>query len=167
MNKEDYDSLPSSSSHLSQVDTQSKVIAISRPYATTWVFCQNVKQTWRPGSPPATFATRGPALEKAQSRQHCYTVLGLLGLDHGVPGWTENMTRRSLSGTMIALPRNSGSYNPRVGFNFRLFDFSTKGYTEETTPDEPKAANMPAATPGNYNTLAWVSTTEILPLKQR
>ncbi|KAG6305611.1 hypothetical protein E4U45_008577 [Claviceps purpurea] len=82
------------------------------------------------------------------------------------------MTRRSLSGTMIALPRNSGSYNPRVGFDFRLstfrlfdfstfrlfdfstfrlFDFSTKGYTEEATPDEPKAANMPAATPGIYN----------------
>ncbi|KAG6138231.1 hypothetical protein E4U12_008356 [Claviceps purpurea] len=39
------------------------------------------------------------------------------------------------------------------------FDFSTKGYTEEATPDEPKAANMPDATPGNYNTLAWVSTT--------
>ncbi|KAG6133428.1 hypothetical protein E4U35_002097 [Claviceps purpurea] len=72
------------------------------------------------------------------------------------------MTRRSLSGTMIALPRNSGSYNPRVGFDFRLFDFSTKGHTEEaTTPDEPKAANMPDATPGNDNTLAWVSTTEI------
>ncbi|KAG6191256.1 hypothetical protein E4U27_004781 [Claviceps purpurea] len=79
-----------------------------------------------------------------------------------------NMTRRSLSGTMIALPRNSGSYNPRVGFDFRLFDFSTKGHTEEaTTPDEPKAANMPDATPGNDNTLAWVSTTEIQPLKQR
>ncbi|KAG6254586.1 hypothetical protein E4U24_007464 [Claviceps purpurea] len=82
------------------------------------------------------------------------------------------MTRRSLSGTMIALPRNSGSYNPRVGFDFRLstfrlFDFSTKGYTEEATQDEPKAANMPDATPGNDNTLAWVSTTEILPLKQR
>ncbi|KAG6252133.1 hypothetical protein E4U24_000781 [Claviceps purpurea] len=75
-----------------------------------------------------------------------------------------NMTRRSLSGTMIALPRNSGSYNPRVGFDFRLFDFSTKGlgYTEEaTTPDEPKAGKMPDATPGNDNTLAWVSTTEI------
>ncbi|KAG6280031.1 hypothetical protein E4U48_008187 [Claviceps purpurea] len=58
-----------------------------------------------------------------------------------------NMTRRSLSGTMIALPRNSGSYNPR-------------GHTEEaTTPDEPKAGKMPDATPGN--TLAWVSTTEI------
>ncbi|KAG6278784.1 hypothetical protein E4U47_004769 [Claviceps purpurea] len=99
------------------------------------VFSQNVKQTRRPGPPPATFATRGPALEKAQSRQCCYTVLGLLG--------------RSLSGTMIALPRNSGSYNPR-------------GHTEEaTTPDEPKAANMPDATPGNDNTLAWVSTTEI------
>ncbi|CCE27920.1 uncharacterized protein CPUR_01394 [Claviceps purpurea 20.1] len=126
------------------------------------VFGQNVKQTWRPGPPPATFATRGPALEKAQSRQCCYTVLGLLGLDHGAPGWTENMTRRSLSGTMIALPRNSGSYNPRVGFDFRLFDLSTKGHTEEaTTPDEPKAANMPDATPGNDNTLAWVSTTEI------
>ncbi|KAG6230065.1 hypothetical protein E4U25_007324, partial [Claviceps purpurea] len=29
------------------------------------------------------------------------------------------------------------------------------------------AANMPDATPGNDNTLAWVSTTEIQPLKQR
>ncbi|KAG6167618.1 hypothetical protein E4U51_002787 [Claviceps purpurea] len=115
-----------------------------------------------------------PLRREAQlSRRH-----SLLGLDHGAPGWTENMTRRSLSGTMIALPRNSGSYNPRVGFDFRLFDFSTfrlfdfstfrlfdfstKGHTEEaTTPDEPKAANMPDATPGNDNTLAWVSTTEI------
>ncbi|KAG6263569.1 hypothetical protein E4U48_006683 [Claviceps purpurea] len=107
-----------------------------------------------------------PLRREAQlSRRH-----SLLGLDHGAPGWTENMTRRSLSGTMIALPRNSGSYNPRVGFDFRLFDFSTKGLglTEEaTTPDEPKAANMPDATPGNDNTLAWVSTTEIQPLKQR
>ncbi|KAG6265447.1 hypothetical protein E4U47_006351 [Claviceps purpurea] len=86
-----------------------------------------------------------PLRREAQlSRRH-----SLLGLDHGAPGWTENMTRRSLSGTMIALPRNSGSYNPR-------------GHTEEaTTPDEPKAANMPDATPGNDNTLAWVSTTEI------
>ncbi|KAG6295616.1 hypothetical protein E4U46_004234 [Claviceps purpurea] len=65
---------PSSNSRLSQVDTQSIAIAISRPYATTWVFCQNVKHTWRPGPPPATFATRGPAPEKAQSRQYFYTV---------------------------------------------------------------------------------------------
>ncbi|KAG6259813.1 hypothetical protein E4U49_005605 [Claviceps purpurea] len=92
---------------------------------------------------------REAQLSRRRSRDNAFTRYKYIGVGHGVPGWTENMTRRSLSGTMIALPRNSGSYNPRVGFDFRL---STKGYnTEEATPDEPKAANMPDATPGNYN----------------
>ncbi|KAG6072618.1 hypothetical protein E4U16_005212 [Claviceps sp. LM84 group G4] len=65
----------------------------------------------RPGPPPATFATRDP-LSRRRSRDNA--VIQLIGVGYGVPGWTENMTRRSLSGTMIALPRNSGNYKART-----------------------------------------------------
>ncbi|KAG6076267.1 hypothetical protein E4U16_002879 [Claviceps sp. LM84 group G4] len=35
-------------------------------------FGSSARMLNRPGPPSATFATRGPALEKAQSRQRCF-----------------------------------------------------------------------------------------------
>ncbi|KAG6068608.1 hypothetical protein E4U32_000111 [Claviceps aff. humidiphila group G2b] len=93
---------------------------VLRPYATTINLGLLPERQNRPGPPPATFATRDP-LSRRRSRDNAVTQL--IGVGYGVPGWTEKMTRRSLSGTMIGdrlAAKLRELTTPRVGFDYTL-----------------------------------------------